>query len=634
MEGGSSTGVEMDTRNNVPKSQGFEEAYTELDRSYEDAAPSPVLKTNKLTSRPKSDRWSNRVEFLLSLIGLAVGFGNVWRFSYYCQKNGGGTFLFPYLVMLVTLGIPIFYLELLLGKVSQVGPLHALYRLVPPLGGIGISVILLMSFTGTYYTLLIAYVLFYLFASFQNPPAWGSTFCGVNTSVPRDLLPTASQACLNESSRYFYYQSVAQASNSIGELGEFNWKIFLLLFASWLILYLCTFNGIKTSGKVVYVTATLPYIVLTIMFFRAITLPGAGDGLLELFTPRMESLYSPQVWLEAGGQIFFSLGLGFGGNILLASHLDQNTSVFGDALFVSIVNSLTSLFASVVVFSILGYQSFILGTDVRDVAGGPGLVFIAFASALLEMPLSPLWSVLFFVMMLSLGLDSMFAGIETMVQAALSLPYVNKLHKSVVAGIICSAYFILSIQFTFGNGLYLFQLIDQFSGSFTIFLLAFFELIGLSWFFGVNKLFNWRTPDYQPSGKQYFRTIRENRLFRSFSLWVWRVMWVVVCPVIMVVVFVGSSISQLIRPIQYTRFSNLTEIGTPYPVWGSILGTSIILVSNAPILIFFIYKFNWKSIPKCFHKFNFQKYSPAVLWKRNDSPLIEEIFSEIEIDSK
>ena len=627
----------METPNNINKCKGQERAYTELNDDCSSGneaatAPTPDLSKNKLTKRDKSERWSNRVEFLLSLVGLAVGFGNLWRFSYYCQKNGGGTFLFPYLFMLVTLGIPIFYLELLIGKVSQVGPLHTLYRLVPPLGGIGISMILLMFFTGGYYMLLIAYVLFYIFASFQNPPAWGSTFCGVNTSIPRNLLPLASQTCLNESSRFFYYQSVTRASSSIGELGEFNWRIYLLLFASWLILYLCTFNGIKTSGKVVYVTAILPYVVLTIMFFRAITLPGAGDGLLELFTPRIESLYSPQVWLEAGGQIFFSLGLGFGGNILLASHLDQNTSVFGDAIFVSIVNSLTSIFASIVVFSILGYQSFILGTDVRDVIGGPGLVFIAFASALLEMPLSPLWSVLFFLMMLSLGLDSMFAAIESMVQALLTFPYIKKLHKSIISAILCATFFVLSIQFAFGNGLYIFQLIDQFSGSLTIFLLAFFELIGISWFYGVNKIFNWKTHDYQPTGRQYFRSIRENRLFRSFSLWVWRTMWIVVCPVVMIIIFVGSSVSQLMHTLRYTRFSNLTEIETPYPVWGSFLGAMIIILSNAPVLIFFIYKFNWKSTSKYLQRFNFRKYSPPVHWKRNEDPLLEELESVSEID--
>ena len=625
--------VEMDTTNNDPKSCDDGEPYTELSSSHRESVDNTVS-GNKLVSRSKKDRWSNRVEFLLSLVGLAVGFGNLWRFSYICQKNGGGVFLFPYLVMLVTLGIPLYYLELLIGKVSQTGPLHSMYRLVPVLGGIGMSMIIIQIISGLYYTLLIAYVLFYLFSSFQNPPAWGSTFCGVNTSLPEHLLPLSSQTCLNESSKYFYYLSVVQASPSIEDVGSFNWKIFLLLFASWLILYLCTFNGIKTSGKVVYVTAVLPYIVLTIMFFRAVTLPGAGSGLLELFTPNLKSLYSPQVWLEAGGQIFFSLGLGFGGNLLLASHLDPNTNVFGDALFVTIVNSLTSIFCSVVVFSVLGYQSYILGTRVSDIVGGPGLVFIAVASALLEMPLSPLWSVLFFVMMLSLGLGSMFASIESLIQAVQSLPYLKRLYKFMIAGIICSAFFMLGTVFTFSNGPYLVQLVDQFSGSFAIFLLSFFELIGISWFYGVKNLITWKSSDYKPTGRQFFKSIRENPRFRAVYLWVWRVMWVFVCPVIMATIFVGSCISQITTSIRYTRFSNLTEIKTPYPVWGSFLGACIIIATIIPIPVFFCYKFKWRTIADTFKI----KFTPSVQWKRHahasdESPLMDELeASDVEMD--
>ncbi|KAI6657011.1 Sodium- and chloride-dependent betaine transporter-like [Oopsacas minuta] len=601
----------------------------------EDVNVSVKTDANKITPRAKKDRWSNRVEFQLSLIGLAVGFGNLWRFSYLCQKNGGGTFLFPYLVMLLTLGIPIYYLELLVGKVVQSGPLHALYRLVPSLGGIGLSMIVLIIYTSFYYMLILAYVLYYLFASFQNPPAWGSTFCGVNDSISRQLLPIASQTCLNESSRFFYYLTVLQASPSIEDIGSFNWKLLLLLLTAWIVLYICSFAGIKSTGKVVYVTALLPYVVLTIMFFRAVTLPGAGNGLLELFTPRIESLYSPQVWLEAGGQIFFSLGLGFGGNILLASHLDQNASVFLDAIFVSIVNSLTSIYASIVVFSILGYQSFILGTSVSDIVGGPGLVFIAFASALLEMPLSPLWSVLFFIMMVSLGLDSMFAGVESLVQVAHSLPYLKKLHKSLITGLICILMFLVGCIFTFGNGPYLFQLVDQFSGSFSIFLVAFFELIAISWFYGVEKLITWRSIDYKPTGRQCFKSLRNNRRFRLFSLWLWRSLWIVICPIIMMVVFVGSCISQILSNIEYTRFSNLTEIKTPYPVWASFLGSLITLSTLLPIPIFFCYKFKWRTIPVIFMKIWPQKFSPTIHWRRSDGPLLDELesVSGVETDS-
>ncbi|KAI6660009.1 Sodium- and chloride-dependent glycine transporter 2 [Oopsacas minuta] len=91
-------------------------------------------------------------------------------------------------------------------------------------------------------------------------------------------------------------------------------------------------------------------------------------------------------------------------------------------------------------------------------------------------------------MMLSLGLDSMFASIDSLVQAAFSLPYVIRLHKRLVTAIICCSFFVVSVIFTFGNGLYIFQLIDQFSGSFAVFIRAFFELIGISWFYGVKKL--------------------------------------------------------------------------------------------------------------------------------------------------
>uniref|UniRef100_T1KNM1 Uncharacterized protein n=1 Tax=Tetranychus urticae TaxID=32264 RepID=T1KNM1_TETUR len=75
-------------------------------------------------------------------------------------------------------------------------------------------------------------------------------------------------------------------------------------------------KGIASSGKVVYVTATFPYFVLVIFFFRGITLPGMSAGITHLFTPKWSKLLDPIVWLEAGTQIFFSLGLGFGGLIM------------------------------------------------------------------------------------------------------------------------------------------------------------------------------------------------------------------------------------------------------------------------------------------------------------------------------
>lgn len=573
-------------------------------------------------ARPKSERWSNRVEFLLSLIGYAVGFGNVWRFSYYCQRNGGGAFLFPYLIILFVLGIPMLYLELNLGKVTQTGPLKAIYKLVPAFGGVGLAAVITLIYITYYYNLLLAYVFFYLFGSFQLPLAWDKAFCGVNGSASFTNISRASQACYNESSKYFYYATATMVSPSIGEIGQFNWKLWIAIMGSWVIIYICVFNGIKSSGKVVYITATLPYVVLIILFFRAVTLPGASNGLLALFTPEHYSLfYNPQVWLEAGAQIFYSLGLGLGSNILLASHLDQNTNVFGDALFVSLVNSGTSIFASIVVFSILGYQAQIYGTDVHNIVGGPGLIFIAFASALLEMPIGPLWSILFFIMMLSLGLDSQFAGVESVVQSVMELPYLKKLHRAIVTAIVCVLFLIASLIFAFGNGEYIFQLIDQFSGSYSLFIVAFFELIAISWFFGVHRIRSWKTADYTPPTQKYFKGLKNSYKFQMFIKWFWFAMWAIICPAVMVIIFLGSLAYKFVEPITYTRYSNFVELESPYPLWASLLATFIVLSTVLSIPIVFFVKFElswWNKIGKLFSLF-LPKNVTSKLWPNTTS---------------
>lgn len=116
-------------------------------------------------------------------------------------------------------------------------------------------------------------------------------------------------------------------------------------------------KGIASSGKVVYVTSTFPYLVLIIFFFRGITLKGMGDGLAHLFTPKWHKILDPVVWLEAGTQIFFSLGLAFGGLIAFSSYNPVDNNCYRDAITVTMTNCLTSMFAGIVVFSIIGFKA-------------------------------------------------------------------------------------------------------------------------------------------------------------------------------------------------------------------------------------------------------------------------------------
>lgn len=166
------------------------------------------------------------------------------------------------------------------------------------------------------------------------------------------------------------------SSPSVNDPVEFNFVMAASLIIAWSLVYLCMVQGLTSSGKIVYITALFPYVVLVIFFIRGITLhglllffplyqqiqlkplsTGASVGLAQFFTPRWEILADPVVWLEAGTQIFFSLGLAFGGLIAFSSYNPANNNCYRDAIIVSLTNCGTSVFAGTVVFSVIGFKA-------------------------------------------------------------------------------------------------------------------------------------------------------------------------------------------------------------------------------------------------------------------------------------
>merc|ERR1719511_497257 len=132
---------------------------------------------------------------------------------------------------------------------------------------------------------------------------------------------------------------------------------FICLVISWLIIYAILCKGIASSGKVVYFTALFPYLVLTIFFFRGITLHGATEGLIHMFTPKMEMLLKPTVWLDAANQVFYSFGLAFGSIISLGSYNNPEKNCVKDVIVISICNGFTAIYACAVIFAILGSKA-------------------------------------------------------------------------------------------------------------------------------------------------------------------------------------------------------------------------------------------------------------------------------------
>ncbi|KAH3896571.1 hypothetical protein DPMN_020748 [Dreissena polymorpha] len=191
------------------------------------------------------------------------------------------------------------------------------------------------------------------------------------------------------------------------------WQLALCLLLGWIIVVVCLIKGIKSSGKVVYFTATFPYVILIILLVRGCLLDGAIDGVKYFIVPEWSKLATLDVWAAAAGQMFFSLSVAFGGILMFGSYNKFKNNVYGDALIISSMDLITSIIAGFVVFTNLGGMAKAIGVSVQDVAkGGYGLAFVAYPEALSKLPPNQLWSILFFFMLFTLGLDSQVCETE------------------------------------------------------------------------------------------------------------------------------------------------------------------------------------------------------------------------------
>lgn len=203
------------------------------------------------------------------------------------DRNGGGAFLIPYVIMAVFEGLPLFYLEMLLGQSIRQGSIGVWVRIDRCLTGIGYAATVCSYILGIYYNVLIMWCLWYFFNSFRSELPWQSCPTFPNDTASQEL----HRECQSKGpTTYFFYRETLDISESIDAGGTMNWKMLVSLTCAWLIVYGCMCKGIKTSGKVVYFTAIFPYFVMIIFFARAMTLDGIGVGLEYLFTPKVRPL--------------------------------------------------------------------------------------------------------------------------------------------------------------------------------------------------------------------------------------------------------------------------------------------------------------------------------------------------------
>ncbi|KFQ16156.1 Sodium- and chloride-dependent glycine transporter 1, partial [Leptosomus discolor] len=528
---------------------------------------------------PDRGSWKGRFDFLLSCVGYAVGLGNVWRFPYLCYRNGGGAFMFPYFIMLVFCGIPLFFMELSFGQFASQGCL-GVWRVSPMFKGVGYGMMVVSTYIGIYYNVVICIAFYYFFVSMTRvlpwtycSNAWNTPDCaGVldgnlssRTALNLTRLLNATQKRTSPSEEY-WRRYVLDLSDDIGNLGEVRLPLLGCLGVSWVVVFLCLIKGVKSSGKVVYFTATFPYVVLTILFVRGITLEGALTGIMYYLTPQWDKILDAKVWGDAASQIFYSLGCAWGGLITMASYNKFHNNCYRDSIIISITNCATSVYAGFVIFSILGFMANHLGVDVSKVADhGPGLAFVAYPEALTLLPISPLWSILFFFMLILLGLGTQFCLLETLVTAIVDEvgnEWIIRKKTFVTLGVAVAG-FLLGVPLTTQAGIYWLLLMDNYAASFSLVVISCIMCVAIMYIYGHSN---------------YFKDIEMMLGFPPPLFF--QICWRFISPAIIFFILVFTVIQY--RPISYNDYV--------YPTWAISIGFLMALSSVICIPIYAIYK--------------------------------------------
>ncbi|CAJ0564667.1 unnamed protein product, partial [Mesorhabditis spiculigera] len=341
--------------------------------------------------------------------------------------------------------------------------------------------------------------MYYMIASFNSTFPWETCDNWWNdascvTGKEHTKMLEAIKAHTNHtqtSVEQYWERRVLMVTDSIEDFGGIQWELLGLMAVSWVIVYFALWKGITNARKFVYFCALFPYVLIVVLLLRGLTLPGAAKGISYYLTPNATKLMEATVWKDAGTQVFYSYGVGFGTLIALGSHNKFSHNCFRDAIMMCFINGGTSILASTAIFSILGFMSEASGKDIADIVKpGVGLAFLAYPEMATNLPMKQLWAFLFFLMITILGLDSqvcMMEGLYTALEDA--FPTQLRKHKRVALLCTCFGFFILGIPMVTHGGSHWLTLIDAYGASgYALLTVVFFEVVGLSWGFGADRV--------------------------------------------------------------------------------------------------------------------------------------------------
>lgn len=468
----------------------------------------------------KRSQWGTRAGFIFAAVGSAIGLGNIWRFPAEAYANGGGAFFIPYLFALLTAGIPILILEFTMGhKYRGSAPLtfRRINKKAEWIGWWGVAVAFIIS---TYYSVIIAWSISY--SIFSLKLSWG----------------TDTEA--------FLFDDYLKLTDVPGHVGSLVPGVLIPLIIVWIVVLGILYKGVKKGIEManrIFIPALV--VIFVIIVIRAVTLPGAAEGLNAFFAPDMEAILKPGVWIAAYGQIFFSLSIAFAIMITYSSYLPKKSDITNNAFIVGFGNSGFELLAGIGVFAVLGFMSAQTGVSVDQVVeGGVGLAFVVFPAIINEFPaFKELFGLLFFLSLVLAGLTSLMSITETYVAGLVDKFNISRT-KSVLFGGGLAA--LISFLYATQGGMYFLDTVDYFINQFGVAMIGLVEVIFIAWF--LRKLGDF---------KSHANAISDIRL----GSW-WTISLSILTPIVMGYMMIGLFYENLFRNFEtetgnYEGYSNM-----------------------------------------------------------------------------
>ena len=423
-------------------------------------------------------QWDSRISFLFAMIGVAVGLGNILRFSYVVYTNGGGSFFIPYLFAIFLMGIPFLILEYGIGFSFKTSFTEIMKKINPKFEYIAWILVLFTFIVTIYYMVILGWDLVYLISSLSFD--WGTDLAN-------------------------YFTANVGGSSNISDIGFFIVPTTIAVLVVWFIIWFISNKDIdKGIGKASKILIPLLFLIMAIIIVYALTLPGASIGINTLINPKWDMLLDVNIWLAAFSQIIFSLACGEALALTYASYLPENSKLVDNVLFVVASNCIFEICTAFGVFSILGFMSYTSGTAITElITEGTGLIFIVFPTIFNVMgPIGRILAPLLFLAILFAGVTSAFGLFEPMISSTQ-----DKFgwSRSKTTTVLCIVGCVISLALTTGISSYLVGIIDSFVNKFGVLLLIPIQAIIFGWIYGIENV---------------LPVLNENSTFKVGRIWI------------------------------------------------------------------------------------------------------------------